>query len=97
MAEIRNWYLVAYDIRCPKRWRRIYKLMNGYGTRLQLSVFRCWLSPRDREKLRWQLEEILKPEDDILFVRLSQQCVRDLPQYNRANVWQRDEAPFRTL
>jgi CRISPR-associated protein Cas2 len=38
MAEPRRWYLMTYDIRSPKRWRKVYELMRGYGERLQLSV-----------------------------------------------------------
>ncbi|MGD1904338.1 MAG: CRISPR-associated endonuclease Cas2 [Geitlerinemataceae cyanobacterium] len=97
MAELHHWYLIAYDIRSQKRWRRAYKLLQGYGSRVQLSMFRCWLSPREREKLRWLLEEILLPEDDLLLVRLSRQCVRSLPQYNRSDAWPRDEEPFRIV
>ena len=42
-------YLVAYDVSAPERWRRVFRLMHGYGEWLQLSVFRCRLcctSPR---------------------------------------------------
>lgn len=87
MAEQKHWYLICYDIRCPKRWRKAYKLLGGYGERIQYSIFRCWLSQRVREKLRWQLEEILTAEDELLFVRLSEQCVRGLNVYNREDAW----------
>ena len=46
MAEGRFWYLVCYDIRDPKRWRRCFKLLKGYGEGLQYSVFRCRLTKR---------------------------------------------------
>lgn len=97
MAEQKHWYLVCYDIRSPKRWRKAYKLLEGYGNRLQYSIFRCWLSPRGREKLRWELEKVLTAEDDLLFVRLSGQCVRGLSQYNRPDAWSADEAGYRIL
>jgi CRISPR-associated protein Cas2 len=97
MAELKHWYLVAYDIRSPSRWRKAYKLLEGYGDKLQYSIFRCWLSHRGREKLRWELEKILTAEDDLLFVRLSHQCVKGLPQYNRPNTWVVDERSFRVL
>ena len=87
MAETKNWYLICYDIRCPKRWRKAYKILGGYGERLQYSIFRCWLNQRDREKLRWQLEEVLTKEDDILLIRLSGQCVEGIPLYNRSGAW----------
>lgn len=93
----RHWYLVCYDIRCPKRWRKAYKLIEGYGDRLQYSIFRCWLSQRTREKMRWQLEKILTKEDDLILIRLSNRCVKDLPAYNRPNTWIIDSGGFRVL
>ena len=39
-------YIVAYDIADPKRWRRVFKVMKGYGHWLQLSVFQCRLTAR---------------------------------------------------
>ncbi|MEM8641365.1 MAG: CRISPR-associated endonuclease Cas2 [Cyanobacteria bacterium P01_G01_bin.54] len=97
MAELHHWYLIFYDIRCPKRWRRAYKLLESYGDRVQYSVFRCWLTQRRREKLRWQLEKILKAEDDLLLIRLSAQCVRGLADYNRADAWPEPPGSFRVL
>ena len=94
MAELKNWYLICYDIRCPKRWRKAFRLLEGYGNRMQYSIFRCWLSQRMREKLRWQLEQILTAEDDLLLIRLSMQCVKDLPKYNRPDTWLLKEDPF---
>ena len=34
MSESQNWYLITYDIRCPKRWRKAYHLLQGYGERI---------------------------------------------------------------
>ncbi|MDB9311776.1 CRISPR-associated endonuclease Cas2 [Spirulina sp. CS-785/01] len=95
MAERHYWYLVAYDIRSPKRWRRAYKIITGYGDRVQYSLFRCWLTQRQREKLRWQLEEVLTEEDDLLLIQLSAQCIRNLALYNRPNAWQQWESGYR--
>lgn len=50
----RRRYLIAHDIRDDRRLRRVCKLMEGYGTRLQYSVFLCDLS--DREMLIWETE-----------------------------------------
>lgn len=97
MSEQKNWYLIAYDIRCPKRWRKAYKLLQGYGERLQYSMFRCWLNQRVREKLRWQLEEILESEDDLILIRLSHQCVSSLHLYNRPGVWAEPEAGYKVI
>ena len=32
-------YIVTYDIRDQKRWRRLFRAMEGRGEWLQLSVF----------------------------------------------------------
>jgi CRISPR-associated protein Cas2 len=50
-----------------------------------------------REKVRWELEKVLTKEDDLLLIRLSQQCVKDLPKYNRPNTWLLDETGYRAF
>ena len=50
----RRRYLIAYDISNPKRLRKVIKIMEAYGQRLQYSVFLCDLS--GVELVRWQGE-----------------------------------------
>jgi len=52
MAADSKWYLVCYDIRNPKRLRKAAKHIEGYGTRMQYSIFRCWLSPQQMQRLK---------------------------------------------
>ncbi len=61
-------YLVTYDISDPKRWRRIFNLMKGYGHWLQLSVFQCRLTARRRAEMTIRLEESLKPTEDHILI-----------------------------
>ena len=49
--------------------------MEGYGERMQYSVFRCWLTRRRMEQLRWELTEQLAPEDDVLLIPVCASCV----------------------
>jgi CRISPR-associated protein Cas2 len=66
---MRQTYVVAYDISDPKRLRRVYKLMKGYGEHIQLSVFRCELTHRALVELRARLGAIIHyDEDQVLFV-----------------------------
>ena len=58
MAEIKRWYIVAYDIRDPVRLRRVAKHLKGYGVRLQYSIFRCRLNDRQVARLDWELKKI---------------------------------------
>ncbi len=48
---MRRAFLVTYDIGDPKRLRSVYRLMRGYGDHLQLSVFHCELSDRERVEM----------------------------------------------
>ena len=57
---MRHWHLISYDVRDPKRLRRVAKLLEGYGTRLQYSVFRCRLDELTLEKLHWELNKIME-------------------------------------
>lgn len=59
-------YLVAYDISEPKRWRRVFKLMNGYGEWLQLSLFQCRLDAARHAELIAMLDELIHHQDDHL-------------------------------
>jgi CRISPR-associated protein Cas2 len=88
MAEHKNDYLICYDIRDPKRWRKAYKVLKGYGDTLQYSIFRVRLTARDREQLRWRLEQILATEDSLLIAGLCKGCVARIEACNRPEVWQ---------
>jgi CRISPR-associated protein Cas2 len=68
---MRNAFLVSYDIRNPKRLRRVFKTMNGFGDPMQLSVFRCILSAKEKVLMLDRLDEILNhDEDQVLIVDL---------------------------
>jgi len=66
--ELEHLYIVAYDISCPKRWRRIFKVMNGYGEWLQLSIFQCRLSRARHAELVALLDEIIHHKQDHVVV-----------------------------
>ena len=74
MSERRSWWLIAYDIREPKRWRLVYRHLRGVGQRLQYSVFRARLSERELQKLRWELEKRMSLDDLLLVICLCQGC-----------------------
>lgn len=64
-------YLVCYDVRDPKRLRRVHKLMKAYGEPWQYSVFYCTLKAIDRVRLETALREIMNlKEDQVLIVDL---------------------------
>ena len=68
--------LVTYDVSTEtragrKRLRRVAKVCQGYGQRVQKSVFECSVDQAQYEDLSRQLVECIdKDEDSIRFYRL---------------------------
>jgi CRISPR-associated protein Cas2 len=63
-----NLYIVAYDIAAPRRWRKVFRIMEGYGEWLQLSVFQCRLSRRRQVELKLALEEVINHAEDHVII-----------------------------
>lgn len=97
MAEAKLWYLVAYDIRDPKRWRKVYKHLKGYGHRIQYSIFRCRLTARQLEKMRFELECFVTDEDSVLYVGLCDGCVARIEAKNKPGQWEMVEETFKVI
>ena len=91
---VKNWYVICYDITEPKRWRRVYKKMHGYGRRLQYSIFRCRLTKIEVEKLRWELEKELTAEDKLLILKVCEKCENKTLSLNRPESWETDDKTF---
>ena len=79
---MRHRVLVCYDIANPKRLRRTAQACEGYGLRLQLSVFECLLDDLGYERLRGTLSGIIKhDEDQVLLVTLGPEQERADKRY----------------
>ncbi len=87
-------YLVTYDIRESRRLRRVAKTLEGYGTRIQYSVFRCRLRPRELERMQWELTKILDPSDELLIVGLCDGCASRIRTKGQKNGWKQEEVTF---
>jgi CRISPR-associated protein Cas2 len=65
-------YLIAYDVVQDRRRNRVAHLLEGYGMRIQKSVFECVLTPDQRDMLQRKLSCYIKPEEDqVRFYPLS--------------------------
>lgn len=68
-------HLVIYDIADPKRLRRVARLMEDFGVRLQDSVFDCWLTPQQLAQLQAKMVPLIhRGEDSVRYIPL---CTRD--------------------
>ena len=65
-------YLICYDIPDDRRRKKIADLLEGYGTRVQYSVFECHLSAKKLKELQHRLRKRFNQnEDSIRFYPLS--------------------------
>lgn len=70
---MRRRYLVCYDICDEKRLRQVSKIMQGFGERLQYSVYVCDLSAEERVLLRARLHEVIHHQEDrVMMVDLGE-------------------------
>jgi len=64
MRNEEHLYVVTYDVGDAKRWRRVFRLMHGYGEWLQLSVFQCRLSRQRHAELVATLDGLIHHDQD---------------------------------
>ena len=69
-------YVIAYDIPDDKRRNTIHKLLLGFGTWTQYSLFECFLSRKELLLLQSKLGEHLDAtQDSVRFYPLCASCV----------------------
>ena len=95
----KNWHLVAYDVHDSGRLRLVAKKLEGYGERVQYSVFRCRLDHLTLEKLHWELHQIMESEDDLLVIPLCGQCASKVPAHSTGDQssWAERPATFKIV
>ncbi|KOP27691.1 CRISPR-associated protein Cas2 [Hapalosiphon sp. MRB220] len=65
-------YLIIYDLpdnkAANKRRTRLHKMLSGYGTWTQYSVFECFLTAIKFTEMQIKIENLIKPEEDSVRV-----------------------------
>ncbi len=68
--------VVVYDIPHDKRRTKLSNFLEGYGRRVQYSVFECFLSLEEMRRLFEKSKKLVKPsEDNVRFYWISQEAV----------------------
>jgi CRISPR-associated protein Cas2 len=68
--------LVVYDVPDNKRRTKLAKFLEGYGRRVQFSVFECFLSLDEMQQLYGLVERKIKVEEDnVRFYWISRDAV----------------------
>lgn len=68
--------LIVYDIPDDKRRLKLSNFLEGYGRRVQYSVFECFISLDEMRQLHQKVKQRVKlTEDNVRFYWLSQEAV----------------------
>jgi CRISPR-associated protein Cas2 len=72
-------YIVVYDIPCDQRRKKVADLLEGYGQRVQYSVFECILPRSKFVELKKRLRPRLNlQEDKVRLYPLSQHTLEQV-------------------
>jgi CRISPR-associated protein Cas2 len=67
----RKLYLIAYDIREPKRLRRVLYVVKDYASGGQKSAYECYLNDREKQELLERLAQVIETgTDSVALIRL---------------------------
>ena len=92
--------LVSYDVSTKdvagkRRLRRVAKLCQSHGIRVQLSVFECELDPGQWADMKGRLLEIISEEkDNIRFYYLGSNWDRRVEQHGVGEITRQFEDPL---
>lgn len=68
--------LITYDISNDKRRNKVSETLEGYGTRVNFSVFECILSQAKLDKLTREIQNLIDKTDSVRFYYLCQNCIK---------------------
>jgi len=73
----RYFIIVSYDIVEDRRRLKVAKLLLDFGgRRVQRSVFECYITPANLDRLRQRVERLIEAkEDSVRFYRLCDECL----------------------
>lgn len=92
---MKNQWIISYDISDAKRLRKVAKLLQGYGRRIQHSVFIVKVSERDLEKIRWELTKRIEEEDSVFYFRFCASCAEKMGSQNPKLFLPEEEETYR--
>ncbi len=82
-----DYYVIAYDIRDNKRRAAIFKILKGYASPVQNSVFEGHITKKDFIKLKYGLKRQMNEKvDSICFYSICSRCRGELVRFGTKTV-----------
>jgi len=80
-------FMISYDIVDDKRRRRVQKVLEGFGARVQFSVFECLLAVSEYSSLKEKLAPVMDSAcDSIRLYRLCKRCAAGIQQQGEGQI-----------
>ena len=70
-----SFYIICFDVADDSRLRAVSKTLEDFGTRVQYSVFECYLDEKDHRTLQQKLAGLIDHNDD--HIRYYTICPKD--------------------
>jgi CRISPR-associated protein Cas2 len=74
--------VVCYDIPDDGKRNRVGKILEGFGERVQKSVFECDLKIEHLKLMQQKLSRVIGPEDSIRYYHLCAECIQKIVVLN---------------
>ena len=68
MYTKKHFYVIAYDIADDRRRQKVVKVLEPIGIRINWSVFECMLTPLQIEKVKVELNSLIKAKKDTIAI-----------------------------
>jgi CRISPR-associated protein Cas2 len=83
---VQQFVVVSYDIVSDLRRRKVMKAVEGFGKRVQYSVFECLLTPAQIVDLQRKLKKLVGKDDSVRFYFISADDVKRIALLGGAGV-----------
>jgi CRISPR-associated protein Cas2 len=80
----RSHYLITYDIASDSRRTRLSRLLEGYGDRVQYSVFEADLSRKDVQDILRSAENLVSKGDSLRLYPACENCAGKVKTIGRS-------------
>ncbi|WDC85200.1 CRISPR-associated endonuclease Cas2 [Caloramator sp. mosi_1] len=77
MNENKNLYVISYDISKDRTRNKVSKVLEGFGQRVQYSLFECRLNNTQLQTIKMKLLKLIdNKEDSIIIYKLTPEAQR---------------------
>jgi len=67
-------WMIAYDISNDRIRREVHDILTNHGTRVQYSIFECYLHGRAKDELQRRIIDLIEDSDSIRWYPLCSWC-----------------------